>query len=61
MTIDEERYRAVIKACCLDQDISDLPDGDETQVGSSGVNLSGGQKQRLVSFQLAQDETEAFD
>lgn len=61
LTIDEERYRAVIKACCLDQDISDLPDGDETQVGSSGVNLSGGQKQRLVSFQLAQDETEAFD
>ena len=49
LNIDEERYRAVIKACCLDEDIKALPDGDETQVGSSGVNLSGGQKQRLVS------------
>lgn len=48
LQIDEERYNAVIKACCLDHDIAELPDGDDTEVGSSGLNLSGGQKQRLV-------------
>lgn len=47
--IDEERYRAAINACCLDQDIRELGEGDDLSIGSRGVNLSGGQKQRIVS------------
>ncbi|KAG9750060.1 putative ABC transporter, partial [Aureobasidium melanogenum] len=46
--IDESWYDAVIYACDLAKDISSMPDGDDTQLGSKGVSLSGGQKARLA-------------
>ncbi|CZR60647.1 related to multidrug resistance protein [Phialocephala subalpina] len=46
--IDEQWYRTVMHACALDHDILDLPDQDDTLIGSRGVTLSGGQKQRLA-------------
>ncbi|KAM0247602.1 hypothetical protein ACHAQJ_009794 [Trichoderma viride] len=51
-TIDNERYEAAIRACCLDHDLSTFPDGDDTIVGSRGINLSGGQRQRLALARL---------
>ncbi|KAG0277921.1 hypothetical protein BGZ95_005074, partial [Linnemannia exigua] len=45
--MDEERYRRVIKACSLEQDLMQLTSGDQTEIGERGVNLSGGQKARL--------------
>lgn len=47
--VDEEWLRTVIRACAMEEDISNFPLGDNTLVGSGGVALSGGQKQRLVS------------
>jgi ATP-binding cassette, subfamily C (CFTR/MRP), member 1 len=47
---DESWYHEVIKACCLTHDFEHLPDGDQTQIGSRGLNLSGGQRQRVVRF-----------
>lgn len=41
-------YEQVIRLCCLDKDLSALPDGDHTMIGSRGLNLSGGQRQRVV-------------
>ena len=46
---DRDWYKTVVHACVLDQDIATLPDGDQSMVGSNGINLSGGQKQRVVS------------
>ncbi|KAM3427341.1 hypothetical protein NHJ13734_009013 [Beauveria thailandica] len=45
---DEERYREVTRLCCLDHDFLALPFGDQTQIGSQGLNLSGGQRQRVA-------------
>ncbi|KAM3455343.1 hypothetical protein NHJ6243_008551 [Beauveria neobassiana] len=50
--VDEERYRAVVKACCLDLDLGQFQDGDALHIGSRGVNLSGGQKQRISLARL---------
>ena len=46
--MDEERYKNVIKACCLDIDLHDFGEvGDLLMIGDKGVNLSGGQKARI--------------
>ena len=46
--VDQAWYDSVIRACALEQDLQDWPDGADTIAGSSGVSMSGGQKQRLV-------------
>ncbi|XP_051881362.1 ATP-binding cassette sub-family C member 10 [Pristis pectinata] len=45
---DAKRYREVIEACALLEDLEVLPNGDQTSVGESGVTLSGGQKARIA-------------
>jgi ABC-type bacteriocin/lantibiotic exporter with double-glycine peptidase domain len=47
--LDEKWYQTVKAICGLDPDIAQLPRGDDTRIGSRGLNLSGGQKQRVVS------------
>jgi ABC-type bacteriocin/lantibiotic exporter with double-glycine peptidase domain len=44
----DQWYREVIDACCLAHDFEMLPKGDQTEIGSRGLNLSGGQRQRVV-------------
>jgi ATP-binding cassette subfamily C (CFTR/MRP) protein 1 len=46
--IDTEWYRTVLHACALDQDMTQLTNGDQAVPGSRGMTLSGGQKQRVV-------------
>lgn len=46
----DEWYHEVVTACCLTYDFDSLPNGDQTQIGSRGLNLSGGQRQRMVCF-----------
>ncbi|CAF3345421.1 unnamed protein product [Rotaria sp. Silwood2] len=46
--MNEERYKQVIKACCLDIDLQNFGEvGDLLMIGDKGVNLSGGQKARI--------------
>ena len=47
--LDDKWYHEVIDKCCLSHDFNTLPNGDETEIGSRGLNLSGGQRQRVVS------------
>jgi ATP-binding cassette subfamily C (CFTR/MRP) protein 1 len=43
-------YNQVVDACCLAHDFEMLPKGDQTEIGSRGLNLSGGQRQRVVAI-----------
>ena len=42
------RYYNAISVSALSPDISELPAGDETEIGERGINLSGGQRQRVA-------------
>lgn len=45
---DVDRYTNAIRRCALTQDLVELADGDETEIGEKGLTLSGGQKQRVA-------------
>ena len=45
--IDPERMRKAIKAAQLEELVTQLPEGINTQVGERGIRLSGGQRQRI--------------
>eukprot|EP00760_Papus_ankaliazontas_P039086 PhM_4_TR9484/c0_g1_i1/m.82687/K05665/ABCC1; ATP-binding cassette, subfamily C (CFTR/MRP), member 1 len=47
-TAEAMRYRRVIDACALRDDLLQMVDGDNTVVGERGVALSGGQKARVA-------------
>ncbi|QPC67918.1 hypothetical protein HYE67_010149 [Fusarium culmorum] len=44
---DERWYQKVLEACALKQDLTQLPRGDLSNIGSRGLVLSGGQSQRV--------------
>ncbi len=46
---DSKWYSAVVHACALDDDFTQLPAGDQSLVGTNGITLSGGQKHRIAS------------
>lgn len=45
---DAAWYATVIRACALEEDFQQFPEGDQIVIGSNGLSLSGGQKQRVV-------------
>ena len=47
-SLDQSWYHRVVATCELREDFQQLPDGDQTLVGSRGIVLSGGQKQRVA-------------
>ncbi|XP_037692238.1 cystic fibrosis transmembrane conductance regulator [Choloepus didactylus] len=48
ISYDEYRYRSVIKACQLEEDISKFSEKDNTVLGDGGITLSGGQRARIA-------------
>ncbi|PNY30047.1 ATP-binding cassette transporter abc4 [Tolypocladium capitatum] len=46
--MEQARYDGVLAACCLPEDLRELPGRDRTVVGENGTSLSGGQKARVA-------------
>ena len=46
--MEKARYDRVVAACCLPEDLKELPLRDQTVVGENGTSLSGGQKARVA-------------
>lgn len=46
--VSEQRLQEVLKAACLDEFVSTLDKGLDTEIGERGVLVSGGQKQRIA-------------
>ncbi|KAJ6782829.1 hypothetical protein PWT90_10539 [Aphanocladium album] len=53
---DRAKFRRVIRACFLDQDLRWLPGGEGYIVGPNGSKLSGGQRQRVAIARTAYAE-----
>ncbi|EDM15127.1 rCG28062 [Rattus norvegicus] len=47
VSYDEYRYKSVVKACQLQEDITKFAEQDNTVLGEGGVTLSGGQRARI--------------
>ncbi|KAG5231750.1 ABC transporter family member [Salix suchowensis] len=47
LPMNKERYKEVLRVCCLEKDLEMMEFGDQTEIGERGINLSGGQKQRI--------------
>ncbi|KAK1991746.1 P-loop containing nucleoside triphosphate hydrolase protein [Colletotrichum falcatum] len=45
---DQSWYQSVLRACALDQDIPEWPQGENTAADSKGSSMSGGQEHRLA-------------
>ncbi|KZT29756.1 multidrug resistance-associated ABC transporter [Neolentinus lepideus HHB14362 ss-1] len=52
-TEDEEWFKQVIQACCLDHDLQLLPHRENTEIGEKGINLSGAYLATRVSLARA--------
>jgi ATP-binding cassette, subfamily C (CFTR/MRP), member 1 len=59
-TFDQRWYSSVVRSCALDEDLRQLPQGDQTHVGSKGVALSGGQSQRIVRHSVIHPTTPRY-
>lgn len=45
---DRERLKHAIEIACLSEEVKNLPQGVDTQLGEGGSRLSGGQRQRMA-------------
>uniref|UniRef100_A0A8C3WXL7 ATP-binding cassette sub-family C member 10 n=1 Tax=Catagonus wagneri TaxID=51154 RepID=A0A8C3WXL7_9CETA len=59
-TFDAQLYKEVLEACALNDDLSILPAGDQTEVGEKGVTLSGGQRARIALARAIYQEKELY-
>ncbi|MCO5551431.1 hypothetical protein L7F22_004934 [Adiantum nelumboides] len=59
-SMDEARYKCVVHACALEDDMKSFTHGDLTEIGERGTNLSGGQKQRIQLARAVYNDADIY-
>lgn len=60
LPMNAERYKEVIRVCCLEKDLEMMEFGDQTEIGERGINLSGGQKQRIQLARAVYQDSDIY-
>ncbi|PWA98523.1 ABC transporter Tap-like, P-loop containing nucleoside triphosphate hydrolase [Artemisia annua] len=58
--MDRNKYKNVIRTCCLEKDLEMMEFGDQTEIGERGINLSGGQKQRIQLARAVYQDSDIY-
>lgn len=48
LPMNKKFYQMVLEYCCLLEDLSSMPEGDQTIISQKSNNVSGGQRARIV-------------
>ena len=56
----QDKYKEIIKDCCLEQDIENIINGDQFIVSDRGSTLSGGQKARICLARVLYSDTDLY-
>ncbi|XP_071170005.1 ATP-binding cassette sub-family C member 5-like isoform X1 [Mytilus edulis] len=57
---DENKFKEVVNVCGLESDISNMDNGENTEIGDRGINLSGGQKQRVSLARAVYSDSDIY-
>lgn len=57
---DPDKFAAVMRVCCLENDLALLPNRDLTEIGEKGINLSGGQKARVALARAVYSDSDIY-
>eukprot|EP01080_Neovahlkampfia_damariscottae_P012239 gene12239-5825_t len=57
---DEEKYETILEVCGLMSDLSNMPNGDRTELGTNGFNISGGQKARIQLARCCYQDSDIY-
>lgn len=60
LPMNREKYKEVIRVCCLGKDLEMMEFGDQTEIGERGINLSGGQKQRIQLARAVYQDSDIY-
>lgn len=60
LPMNREKYKEVLRVCCLRKDLEMMEFGDQTEIGERGINLSGGQKQRIQLARAVYQDSDIY-
>ncbi|XP_074303388.1 ABC transporter C family member 4-like [Silene latifolia] len=60
LSMNQEKYKEVVRVCCLEKDLEMMEFGDKTEIGERGINLSGGQKQRIQLARAVYQDSDIY-
>lgn len=60
LPLNQQKYKEVIRVCCLTKDLEMMEFGDQTEIGERGINLSGGQKQRIQLARAVYQDSDVY-